>query len=111
MHVRFLENKPNVAGTGPNWLFDIDSLTNSMNYIPVSVGNQTDKNTGPQDTNDDKAVDDKPKDDTGSETIEEPVNKEDQAYKDELERIMSQEKEASDAADALRKEFEQGFMD
>ncbi|GJU21607.1 putative ribonuclease H-like domain-containing protein [Tanacetum coccineum] len=24
LHVNFLENKPNVAGQGPNWLFDID---------------------------------------------------------------------------------------
>nr|GEX41273.1 hypothetical protein [Tanacetum cinerariifolium] len=50
-HVKFLENKPNVTGPGPNWLFDIDSLTNSMNYIPVFAGNQTDKNVGSQDTN------------------------------------------------------------
>ncbi|GJU01968.1 putative ribonuclease H-like domain-containing protein [Tanacetum coccineum] len=34
LHVNFLENKPNVAGIGPTWLFDIDSLTNSMNYQP-----------------------------------------------------------------------------
>nr|GEU45248.1 putative ribonuclease H-like domain-containing protein [Tanacetum cinerariifolium] len=59
----------------------------------------------------DKAEDDKTKDDNSSKTVEEPVNKEDQAYKDELDRLMSQEKEASDAADALRKEFEQGCMD
>nr|GEU79391.1 ribonuclease H-like domain-containing protein [Tanacetum cinerariifolium] len=51
LHVRFLENKSNVARTGPNWIFDIDSLTNSMNYIPVTARNQTDKNAGPQDTN------------------------------------------------------------
>ncbi|GJR96315.1 putative ribonuclease H-like domain-containing protein [Tanacetum coccineum] len=51
LHVNFLENKPNVAGQGPNWLFDIDSLTNSMNYQPVSAGNQTNKNAGPQETN------------------------------------------------------------
>nr|GEU80693.1 uncharacterized mitochondrial protein AtMg00810-like [Tanacetum cinerariifolium] len=62
-------------------------------------------------SSDDKAVDDKPKDDTGSKTVEEPVNKEDQAYKDELDRLMSQEKEASDAANALTKDFEQGCMD
>nr|GEW49011.1 hypothetical protein [Tanacetum cinerariifolium] len=60
---------------------------------------------------DDNPADDKPKDDTGSKTVEEPVNKEDQAYRDELDRLMSQEKEASDAADALRKEFKQGCMD
>ncbi|GJV19562.1 putative ribonuclease H-like domain-containing protein [Tanacetum coccineum] len=36
--------KPNVAGSGPDWLFDIDLLTNSMNYEPVTTGNQTNKN-------------------------------------------------------------------
>ncbi|GKF23552.1 hypothetical protein Tco_0075874, partial [Tanacetum coccineum] len=28
------------------WLFDIDLLTNSMNYEPVTAGNQTNKNAG-----------------------------------------------------------------
>nr|GEY18463.1 ribonuclease H-like domain-containing protein [Tanacetum cinerariifolium] len=27
LHINFLENKPNVAGSGPTWLFDIDTLT------------------------------------------------------------------------------------
>nr|GEW95803.1 putative ribonuclease H-like domain-containing protein [Tanacetum cinerariifolium] len=62
-------------------------------------------------SSDEKAVDDKPKSDTGSKTVEELVNKEDQAYRVELDRLMSQEKEASDAVDALRKESEQGCMD
>nr|GEV00086.1 hypothetical protein [Tanacetum cinerariifolium] len=62
-------------------------------------------------SSDDKPADDKPKDDTCSKTVEESINKEDQAYRDELDRLMSQEKEASDAADALKKEFEQGCMD
>ncbi|GKB06376.1 retrovirus-related pol polyprotein from transposon TNT 1-94 [Tanacetum coccineum] len=44
LHINFLENKPNVAGSGPEWLFDIDLLTNSMNYEPVTAGNQTNKN-------------------------------------------------------------------
>nr|GFA69559.1 hypothetical protein [Tanacetum cinerariifolium] len=59
----------------------------------------------------DKPADDKPKDDTSSKTVEELLNKENQAYRDELDRLISQEKEASDAAEALRKEFEQGCMD
>ncbi|GKB83482.1 putative ribonuclease H-like domain-containing protein, partial [Tanacetum coccineum] len=46
LHITFLENKPNVAGSGPDWLFDIDLLTNSMNYEPVTAGNQTNKNAG-----------------------------------------------------------------
>nr|GEX63538.1 hypothetical protein [Tanacetum cinerariifolium] len=37
LHVDFLKNKPIEKGAGPNWLFDIDSLTNSMNYVPVVV--------------------------------------------------------------------------
>nr|GEY72160.1 hypothetical protein [Tanacetum cinerariifolium] len=98
------------------------------------LGNQTDRNAGPQDTNgnadiqdnvdarkevsdqhyivlplwssisstfkssDDKAEDDKPKDDTDSKNVEELVNKEDQAYRNELDRLMNQEKEAINAA-------------
>nr|GEU66783.1 hypothetical protein [Tanacetum cinerariifolium] len=41
LHVNFLENKPNVAGIGPTWLFDIHSLARTMNYQPVYAGNQT----------------------------------------------------------------------
>nr|GEV48118.1 hypothetical protein [Tanacetum cinerariifolium] len=37
LHVDFLENKPIEKGAGPNWLFDIDYLTNFMNYMPVVV--------------------------------------------------------------------------
>ncbi|GJW66857.1 putative ribonuclease H-like domain-containing protein [Tanacetum coccineum] len=39
LNINFHENKPNVAGSGPEWLFDIDSLTKSMNYEPVTTGN------------------------------------------------------------------------
>ncbi|GKA53280.1 ribonuclease H-like domain-containing protein [Tanacetum coccineum] len=46
LHINFLDNKPNVAGTGPNWMFDIDTLTMSMNYQPVFAGNQTNGNAG-----------------------------------------------------------------
>nr|GEU84486.1 hypothetical protein [Tanacetum cinerariifolium] len=49
LHVNFLENKPNVAGTGPTWLFDIDSLSETMNYHPVTAGNQTNSAVGFQD--------------------------------------------------------------
>ncbi|GJV02349.1 putative ribonuclease H-like domain-containing protein [Tanacetum coccineum] len=40
LHVNFLEEKPNVQGIGHRWMFDLDYLTDSMNYIPVSVHNQ-----------------------------------------------------------------------
>nr|GEU99218.1 reverse transcriptase domain-containing protein [Tanacetum cinerariifolium] len=38
LHVVFLENKAIEQGAGPNCLFDIDSLTKSMNYMPVNAG-------------------------------------------------------------------------
>ncbi|GKE33878.1 putative ribonuclease H-like domain-containing protein [Tanacetum coccineum] len=38
LHIRFLEDKPIVSGNGPKWQFDIDSLTKSMNYVPVIAG-------------------------------------------------------------------------
>nr|GEX09742.1 hypothetical protein [Tanacetum cinerariifolium] len=46
LHINFLENKPNVAWFGPKWMFDIDTLTQSMNYQPVVVKNQPTNNVG-----------------------------------------------------------------
>nr|GEU75433.1 hypothetical protein [Tanacetum cinerariifolium] len=46
LHINFLEIKPNDAGIGPIWMFDIDTLTMSMNYQPVFTGNQTNGNGG-----------------------------------------------------------------
>ncbi|GJW44672.1 putative ribonuclease H-like domain-containing protein [Tanacetum coccineum] len=40
LHVNFLEEKPNVQGIGHRWMFDLDYLTDFMNYIPVSLQNQ-----------------------------------------------------------------------
>nr|GEV60966.1 hypothetical protein [Tanacetum cinerariifolium] len=53
LHINFLENKPNAARSGPTWLFDIDTLTKSMNYQPVTAGNQPYPSADPQNTDDD----------------------------------------------------------
>ncbi|GJX75038.1 putative ribonuclease H-like domain-containing protein [Tanacetum coccineum] len=90
LHINFLENKPNVAGSGPDWLFDIDLLTNSINYEPVSAGNQTNKNAGIKDNVDTvpnqqyillpllydspQSSEDVVADDAGKKTNEEPAN-------------------------------------
>nr|GEY60264.1 hypothetical protein [Tanacetum cinerariifolium] len=50
LHVNFMENKPNVAGSGYAWLFDIDILTRTINYHPVIAENQTNSHAGFQDT-------------------------------------------------------------
>ncbi|GKC39403.1 putative ribonuclease H-like domain-containing protein, partial [Tanacetum coccineum] len=38
LHIWFLEDKPIIAGDRPKWLFDIDVLTKSMNYVSVVAG-------------------------------------------------------------------------
>ncbi|GJW39370.1 putative ribonuclease H-like domain-containing protein [Tanacetum coccineum] len=48
LHVEFLENKPMIEGNGPEWLFDIDSLTQSMNYVPVAAGTSSNDYAGRQ---------------------------------------------------------------
>nr|GEU65138.1 hypothetical protein [Tanacetum cinerariifolium] len=44
LHVDFLENKLIEKGAGPNWLFDIDTLANSMNYVSVVSAGTTSTN-------------------------------------------------------------------
>ncbi|GKA05680.1 ribonuclease H-like domain-containing protein [Tanacetum coccineum] len=46
LHIRFLENKPNVVGSGPDWLFDINALTRTMNYDPIIAGIQSNSFAG-----------------------------------------------------------------
>nr|GEX81060.1 hypothetical protein [Tanacetum cinerariifolium] len=45
----FLENKAIEQGAGPNWLFDIDSLTKSMSYVPVDAGTNSTNLLGTKD--------------------------------------------------------------
>nr|GEX20431.1 retrovirus-related Pol polyprotein from transposon TNT 1-94 [Tanacetum cinerariifolium] len=46
LHIRFSENTPNIAGSGPNWIFDIDAPTKSIDYKLVDAGNQSNGNVG-----------------------------------------------------------------
>nr|GEY14768.1 ribonuclease H-like domain-containing protein [Tanacetum cinerariifolium] len=46
LHINFLENQPNVVRSGPKWQFDIDTLTQSINYQPVVAGNQPNHSVG-----------------------------------------------------------------
>ncbi|GJV76938.1 putative ribonuclease H-like domain-containing protein [Tanacetum coccineum] len=93
LHINFLENKPNVARTGPNWMFDIDTLTMSMNYQPVFSGNQTNGNVGPKSPKDEVA------DDAGKKNGVLDLAKEGDKN--------DQEKDVRDQEEALRKQFEQ----
>ncbi|GKA61536.1 putative ribonuclease H-like domain-containing protein [Tanacetum coccineum] len=42
------EDKPIIEGNGPKWVFDIDSLTQSMNYVPVAAGTIINESSGTQ---------------------------------------------------------------
>nr|GEU63082.1 ribonuclease H-like domain-containing protein [Tanacetum cinerariifolium] len=79
LHINFLENKSNVAGTRPNWMFDIDTLTMSMNYQPVFIGNQT---------NGLKSSKDEVADDVGKKRRE-------RAQRNEFESMFGQDKDAN----------------
>nr|GEY48700.1 retrovirus-related Pol polyprotein from transposon TNT 1-94 [Tanacetum cinerariifolium] len=46
LNINFMENQPNDAKSGPKWLFDINTLTQSMNYQSVVAGNQPNHNAG-----------------------------------------------------------------
>ncbi|GJT93283.1 putative ribonuclease H-like domain-containing protein [Tanacetum coccineum] len=46
LHVQFSENTPNIAESGPNWLFDIDALTKPIIYKPIVAGNRSNGNAG-----------------------------------------------------------------
>ncbi|GKA77288.1 retrovirus-related pol polyprotein from transposon TNT 1-94, partial [Tanacetum coccineum] len=61
LHIRFSENKPNVVGSRPNWLFDIDALTRTMNYEPIIAD--------PKSSQDDRS---KPSSDDGKKVDEDP---------------------------------------
>ncbi|GKB03096.1 putative ribonuclease H-like domain-containing protein [Tanacetum coccineum] len=135
LHITFLENKPNVAGKGPTWLFDLDYLTDSMNYHPVRSENQANIHAGQQEANHNAGTEDiidagdsEKEDESAQDCFVLPIwpsysstitpdlktdekregpREEEQVFLDELERLKRQEKEANEEAEALRKEFAQ----
>ncbi|GJY01768.1 ribonuclease H-like domain-containing protein [Tanacetum coccineum] len=135
LHITFLENKPNVAGKGPTWLFDLDYLTDSMNYHPVISENQANHHAGQQEANQNAGTEDiidagdsEKEDESTQDCFVLPIwpsysstitpelktaekrdvpREEEQVFMDELERLKRQEKEANEEAEALRKKFEQ----
>ncbi|GJW85064.1 putative ribonuclease H-like domain-containing protein [Tanacetum coccineum] len=135
LHIKFLENKPNVAGKGPNWLFDLDYLTDSMNYHYVRSENQANIHAGQQESNQNTGTKDKidagdseKEDESAQDCFELPIwhsysstnpfvpksdkkiggpREKEQVLLDDLARLQRQEKEANEEAKALRKNLEQ----
>ncbi|GKA45792.1 hypothetical protein Tco_0738588 [Tanacetum coccineum] len=97
LHVQFSETTPNIAGTGPNWLFDIDALTKSMNYKPVVAGNQSNGSAGTKACDDaGKARDSpdagfKPSWEEEKKDVEDPENKDSEVSSTEEPRVNQEE--------------------
>nr|GEU73205.1 putative ribonuclease H-like domain-containing protein [Tanacetum cinerariifolium] len=46
LHIRFSKSTPNLVSSGPDWLFDINALTRTINYEPVVAGTQSNSFAG-----------------------------------------------------------------
>ncbi|GJX20521.1 ribonuclease H-like domain-containing protein [Tanacetum coccineum] len=65
-------------GSGPDWLFDIDALTRTINYEPIVAGTQSNGFAVPKSSHDDGS---KPSSDDGKKVDEDP--RKDSEYKDQ----------------------------
>ncbi|GJW95149.1 putative ribonuclease H-like domain-containing protein [Tanacetum coccineum] len=117
LHIDFLEDKPNVAGTGPDWMFDLDFLTNTMNYIPVSVENQVVVDTCTQESyvagssGKDKRSPQEyiliPDSEDGADKEEQhQMSEVELVLQDELKKMVAQEVAAKAVNDAIRQTFD-----
>ncbi|GJW39223.1 putative ribonuclease H-like domain-containing protein [Tanacetum coccineum] len=93
-HLGKFEEKAD-EGKGPTWLFDLDYLTDSMNYQPVIAENKANKIMGPIEAND-------------SASAQDNYNA---GNSKELEKLKRQEHEANDATKVLRNQSAQDIKD
>ncbi|GJQ90045.1 putative ribonuclease H-like domain-containing protein [Tanacetum coccineum] len=116
LHINFLKDQPNVTGTGPNWMFDLDFLTNSMNYIPISVENQVNmdavEDVAP--AAHEKPSESSPKDndvqdseDVADKEGQHQMTEDEQVLHDDLEKMIAQEVVANAMNDESRQVFEE----
>ncbi|GJR19385.1 putative ribonuclease H-like domain-containing protein [Tanacetum coccineum] len=121
LHVNFLENQENQKGKGPDWMFDLELLTPSMNYIPVRKENYADSKEQGISCDDDEDLDvqqfivhgpnihaaqNKPSEERTADK-EVPLSSEEQVLHDELVSLMHQESLAKLHNDAQRNAFEE----
>ncbi|GJS15946.1 putative ribonuclease H-like domain-containing protein [Tanacetum coccineum] len=116
LHVNFLENQENQKGKGPDWMFDLDLLTPSMNYIPVREENYADSKEQGISCDDVEDLDDQqfivhtaqpmhPEERTAAKEVS--LSSEEQALHDELVSLMHQESLAKSHNDDQRIAFEE----
>ncbi|GJX51621.1 putative ribonuclease H-like domain-containing protein, partial [Tanacetum coccineum] len=122
MNLRYLKEKPNVQGLGHEWYFDLDYLTDSLGYkrdkANQSAGTHeaSTNPAGTQDADSDSECDEQviiipsypshsiqeaePKDISGDEVDDSPLDSAEEIFQKELARLKGQEQRAtSDAKD------------
>nr|GFA51073.1 hypothetical protein [Tanacetum cinerariifolium] len=70
LQIRFSESTTNVVGSGPDWIFDIDALTRTINYELIVAGTQSNGFADPKSSYDDGF---KPSSDEVHKVVEEVV--------------------------------------
>ncbi|GKA82342.1 putative ribonuclease H-like domain-containing protein [Tanacetum coccineum] len=123
MNLRYLKEKPNVQGLSHEWYFDLDYLTDTLGYkrdkANQSAGTQeaSTNPAGTQDADSDSECDEQviivpsypshsiqeaePKDTSGDEVDDSPLDSAEEIFQQELARLKGQEQRAtSDAKDA-----------
>ncbi|GJU90861.1 putative ribonuclease H-like domain-containing protein [Tanacetum coccineum] len=70
LHIRFSESTPNVARSGPDWLFDIDAQTRTMNYESIVASTQSNGFADPKNVHNIDGI--KPSSDDGKKVDEDP---------------------------------------
>jgi hypothetical protein len=126
LHVEFLEEQENQKGKCPDWMFDLDLMSSSMNYVPVREENQIvlneeelqyivhGVNIRSEDDSDDATNDEKKSTAAPQGTVDPQstvppkiaVYDEDQAIQDELNRMLLQETIAKSYEDDQRRAYE-----
>ncbi|GJR21318.1 ribonuclease H-like domain-containing protein [Tanacetum coccineum] len=88
LNIRFLENAPNVTGNRLDWLFDVDSLSKSMNYVTQLL--QKTQTNDPKVSEEDAKEKPTEMDESGASDKD---GEDDQAIRSEFERLLQQEKQ------------------
>ncbi|GJY93001.1 hypothetical protein Tco_0508783 [Tanacetum coccineum] len=108
LHFNFLEDSTKMmAGTGLNWMFDLDFLTNSMNYIPVSIENHVNVDAEKPSENASPNKDIQDSEDVIDKEGQHQMPEDEQVLQDELEMMVTQELVAKAMDDVSRQAFEE----
>ncbi|GKA40829.1 hypothetical protein Tco_0733422 [Tanacetum coccineum] len=91
MHIDFLEDQPNMAGSGPDWMFDLEDVVQATKEKPSK---NYPKDNDIQDS-----------EDVAKKEEQHTLTEAEQALKDDLERMIAQEVAAKDMDDATRQTF------